>query len=207
VNNPILLSGEFGYETDTTYMKIGDGVTPWNYLPYWSGPRGDYKVYSALVTQTGSYASLTPGPNFIIGRKYVVEQVYNQGTEDNFTNIGFVSIGVPFIASGTTPTNWTSNSPVKIITPNVFPTFNVLENTLGITLTSDYGNTFSQFRLTSDLPVFLEDKTIIVPDAFMNNAYVAQERGVGRLNDTTLILSANPLGTYRPYPLEIKVYN
>ena len=35
VNNPILLSGEFGYETDTTQIKIGDGVTPWIYLPYW----------------------------------------------------------------------------------------------------------------------------------------------------------------------------
>jgi hypothetical protein len=40
VNNPILLSGEFGYETDTTYLKIGDGATPWNYLPYWEGGLG-----------------------------------------------------------------------------------------------------------------------------------------------------------------------
>ena len=40
VNNPILLSGEFGYETDTTQIKIGDGATPWNYLPYWSGANG-----------------------------------------------------------------------------------------------------------------------------------------------------------------------
>jgi hypothetical protein len=36
VNNPILLEGEFGYETDTTYMKIGDGTTPWNSLDYWN---------------------------------------------------------------------------------------------------------------------------------------------------------------------------
>ena len=40
VNNPVLLSGEFGYETDTTHMKIGDGATPWNYLPYWTGANG-----------------------------------------------------------------------------------------------------------------------------------------------------------------------
>jgi hypothetical protein len=40
VNNPILLSGEFGYETDTSYMKIGDGATPWNYLPYWNTGQG-----------------------------------------------------------------------------------------------------------------------------------------------------------------------
>jgi hypothetical protein len=38
VNNPILLSGEFGYETDTGKIKIGDGATPWNYLPFWIDP-------------------------------------------------------------------------------------------------------------------------------------------------------------------------
>lgn len=30
-----LRSGEFGYETDTGYLKIGDGITPWNDLPYY----------------------------------------------------------------------------------------------------------------------------------------------------------------------------
>ncbi len=37
VNNPTLLEGELGYETDTNYLKIGDGTTPWNDLSYWSG--------------------------------------------------------------------------------------------------------------------------------------------------------------------------
>ena len=37
VNNPILLDGEIGYETDTKYIKIGDGNTFWNDLEYWSG--------------------------------------------------------------------------------------------------------------------------------------------------------------------------
>lgn len=32
--NPILGSGEQGYETDTGAMKIGDGSTSWNNLPY-----------------------------------------------------------------------------------------------------------------------------------------------------------------------------
>ena len=36
VNNPILLEGEFGYETNTSLMKIGDGTTPWNDLEYWN---------------------------------------------------------------------------------------------------------------------------------------------------------------------------
>ena len=33
-NNTVLAIGEFGYETDTTYYKIGNGTTPWNSLPY-----------------------------------------------------------------------------------------------------------------------------------------------------------------------------
>jgi hypothetical protein len=33
--NPILGSGEPGYETDTKYIKIGNGVTAWNSLPYY----------------------------------------------------------------------------------------------------------------------------------------------------------------------------
>jgi hypothetical protein len=36
VNNPILLSGEIGYETNTRYIKIGDGTTYWNDLEYWN---------------------------------------------------------------------------------------------------------------------------------------------------------------------------
>jgi hypothetical protein len=34
VNNPILFAGELGYETDTTRIKVGDGVTQWVNLAY-----------------------------------------------------------------------------------------------------------------------------------------------------------------------------
>ena len=33
-SNPILMTGEWGYETDTQKMKIGDGITGWNSLEY-----------------------------------------------------------------------------------------------------------------------------------------------------------------------------
>ena len=36
--NPILRSGEPGYERDTRRLKLGDGVTPWRDLPYFGGP-------------------------------------------------------------------------------------------------------------------------------------------------------------------------
>ena len=41
--NPILLSGEPGVVTDgteTEKIKFGDGVTPWNELGWWKGPKG-----------------------------------------------------------------------------------------------------------------------------------------------------------------------
>lgn len=40
VKNPTLAGGEFGYELDTARLKIGDGVTPWNYLNYFAGAGG-----------------------------------------------------------------------------------------------------------------------------------------------------------------------
>lgn len=36
--NPILLKGEFGLEIDTKRGKYGDGLTPWNDLPYSDKP-------------------------------------------------------------------------------------------------------------------------------------------------------------------------
>jgi hypothetical protein len=40
--NPVLALAEPGYETNTGYMKIGDGITPWDRLPYFvSGEQRD----------------------------------------------------------------------------------------------------------------------------------------------------------------------
>lgn len=45
INNPVLLLAEMGYETDTNSAKFGDGINPWNDLPYFApggnaGPTG-----------------------------------------------------------------------------------------------------------------------------------------------------------------------
>lgn len=34
--NPVLADGEVGLEKDTTEIKYGDGITPWNSLPYYA---------------------------------------------------------------------------------------------------------------------------------------------------------------------------
>lgn len=33
--NPILAAGEIGIESDTTQIKIGNGISSWSALPYW----------------------------------------------------------------------------------------------------------------------------------------------------------------------------
>lgn len=42
--NPILEKGELGIESDTNYIKVGDGKTTWNSLSYISSPSADNKL-------------------------------------------------------------------------------------------------------------------------------------------------------------------
>jgi len=65
-NNPTLLSGEMGLETDTKKQKIGDGVTAWNSLAYTAnvtGSQGATGIQGALGTQgsTGAGAQGATG--------------------------------------------------------------------------------------------------------------------------------------------------
>lgn len=56
--NPTLLAGEFGFETDTNRLKVGDGVTAWNSLPY--GPSvnaNNGSGFSNMVVQTSGAAA------------------------------------------------------------------------------------------------------------------------------------------------------
>jgi len=56
-NNPILLGGEFGYELDTGFAKIGDGNSTWGQLTYFggTGPTGP-----ALAGATGATGLVGP---------------------------------------------------------------------------------------------------------------------------------------------------
>ncbi len=83
--NPILLPGEFSVVTDGTEIekvKIGDGKTPWRYLPWWKGPKGEEGVGVGKFTaeggeifndyetnQANTLFSSTRGCNNIVGGK------------------------------------------------------------------------------------------------------------------------------------------
>jgi len=53
--NPILASGEVGYETDTGKQKIGDGMTAWTALAYYHDPdlSGTYEPAGTVATHAG----------------------------------------------------------------------------------------------------------------------------------------------------------
>lgn len=57
--NPILLSGEIGYETDTKKFKIGNGSSNWNSLAYLPIPDGSGNLTITGNLEIGNTGSLT----------------------------------------------------------------------------------------------------------------------------------------------------
>ena len=51
--NPILLTGEIGFETDTGNQKIGNGVEGWNKLHYYGSP-GHWGEFSSNADQSAT---------------------------------------------------------------------------------------------------------------------------------------------------------
>ena len=51
--NPILLSGEIGFETDTGNQKIGNGIQGWNKLHYYGSP-GHWGEFSSNANQSAT---------------------------------------------------------------------------------------------------------------------------------------------------------
>lgn len=54
--NGVLYVGEWGYESDTGKLKIGDGVTAWNTLPY--SQAGSSDALTGINEQTGTTYTL-----------------------------------------------------------------------------------------------------------------------------------------------------
>ena len=69
------------------------------------------------------------GSPFTVGKKYRVDTLQ---VGDNFTNIGYTTVGVAFIATGTTPTTWTNNSSVSLIQQDLIIFYNDLAPTVVI---------------------------------------------------------------------------
>lgn len=165
----------------------------------------NYKSYVALVTQVGTYPNVIwPGP-FVIGNTYIIQFLQSP---DDFSNIGYVANGVPFVATGTTPTVWGQfDSQVKEILSSSLPSFEVINNTLGITLTPSYRDTGS-FFLDSNLPVFIANKTFVFPQSTITNDLMGTGGfGLSRISDSRLCLAGFTVGNTAPFTIKIEIYN
>lgn len=57
--NPILASGEFGYETDTQKLKFGNGSTAWTGLAYFTGSGGGGSGDALVANPLSQFAATT----------------------------------------------------------------------------------------------------------------------------------------------------
>jgi hypothetical protein len=104
-NNPVLLSGEPGYETDTGKLKIGDGVSTWSDLnEYITGPTGGTGSTGSTgatgsvgttgptgsVGATGPTGSAGTGPNIFYGNQTIGP---SGGTASTLVLAGYAALG------------------------------------------------------------------------------------------------------------------
>lgn len=82
--NPILSQGEVGYEFDTGKFKVGNGSSPWNALPYSSGPTGPTGPSSTATV--GVVTTLAPGSSATVSNTgTATAAVYNFGIPQGVT--------------------------------------------------------------------------------------------------------------------------
>ncbi len=80
--NPVLLAGEPGVVidgTETEKIKFGDGVTPWNDLGWWKGPKG---VKGDIGPQGIQGEKGDKGDTGEPGKDAVTDQTYNPTSEN-----------------------------------------------------------------------------------------------------------------------------
>lgn len=120
-------------------------------------PTASYKVYTALLTQSGSSNIFQIGSGLLtIGVTYqILEDAGPSGWD--FTNVGAPNNtnGTYFVATGTTPNSWT-NAQLQYNTGD--PVATVLENTIGNIWFSYQADGF--YRIVSN-GLFLENKTYV----------------------------------------------
>ena len=175
-------------------------------------PEPTYKVFTALVTQSGGdvliYGPDSDSPQPLqIGTTYKIEA----NTGGDFTNVGAPNnlTGTYFLATGTIPNSWGVPGDTQLSSNAGAPTAIVLENTIGnIWFTYQADGTYS---IVSD-NLFTLNKTITftTTSSAPNDPYWITMKIVG-LQEIYLIQfdvdgsGINNLSS--PTPIEIRVYN
>jgi hypothetical protein len=116
-NDPVLLAGEFGYESDTSKWKIGDGSSLWSALPY-ANPAVTIAKSITLLSPTSSEdislwyqtsaATITAMRVVLVGSSTPsVTWTIRHGSDRNAT-------GAEVVTGGTTTTTTTSVQTVSV---------------------------------------------------------------------------------------------
>ena len=173
-----------------------------------------YKSYVALLTQTTT--SLSPSTLTLeVGKTYCI---LNLEVGDDFSNVGYVSNGVPFVATGTTPSVWVipigggggedfGRNDGTIVTDmdDSQPSTIILEDSVSLT------NTYVT-------PIFVEDDEVYnlfiifekEGEFLINKTFILNT--LTRLNDNQLSFNLGVAGRFERVnflnsPIEFKIYN
>jgi hypothetical protein len=165
-----------------------------------------YKVYTALLTQSGgdSDAGLIDN-GIVVGVTYRITPYGNEIGVD-FTNIGAPNnnAGTYFVATGITPNSWGINTNDSwVLQYNTgAPVVTVLENTLG-NIWFTY-NGVGEYYVNSD-GLFVNNK-IFFQNVVLSIAPEFLIVGVGNVNIIELITGGNDNQLFNT-PIEIRIYN
>ena len=168
-----------------------------------------YKVYTALLTQSGSPSNegLNSG-ELTIGVTYTIN-TYSEG--DDFTNVGAPSNidGVSFVATGTTPNTWIGGT--TLVYNTGAPVVTVLENTIG-NIHFTYNGVGYYIASSEPESLFPVGKTVCflgsVGDDSASPAYgFLRLGGSDQCRILTQINNTNEDNVLFNTPIEIRVYN
>jgi hypothetical protein len=188
-NDPVLMSGEPGYEMDTRKFKMGDGQTPWSQLPYYAGVTGPAGV------------SNVPGPTGPVGSIGVTGPTGSIGVTGPTGSIG--------VTGPTGPASYKVYAALLTQSGASGPTAVVLENTFPATITYSRSNT-GLYGLVFSSGVLVTNKSSVIINAVDSNTATAS---IAIQSDTTLQIITRNLagmtldGVLNNTFMEIRTYN
>jgi hypothetical protein len=168
---------------------------------------GSYKVYTALLTQSGGdTGSERNDGDLIVGVTYTI-----QNSGGDFTNVGAPNnnVGTSFVATGTTPNNWGGSTLAYV---EGAPVVTVLENTIG-NIWFTY-NDVGVYHINS-IGLFNENKTFVTISPTVQNSgdslgQTIQFVGGSESTINTLVIQTEGAlqdGIPNNTPIEIRVYS
>ena len=171
-------------------------------------PSTDYKLYTALLTQSGDdNPDSTYSGDLVIGRTYQIFDLGGAAGYD-FTNVGAPNNNIDtwFVATGTTPNSWGTN--VCLNYNSGAPVVTVLENTIGNIWCEYVGAGTYQIKCDN---LFTADKTTIAHKSLTSwaNGISSETHDPSIFNILTFKMDDGNAGDglLNKTPIEIRVYN